>query len=278
MLMAPNNYANLFIDAGISNPQDQAKYGRCLDAVLAKEGIAVADIVGVGEKGTGSNLDLLVVHRQAITEVSERGVFSKKIGQRRVGTIASIARLRGTQEGFKGSELTITANDASGGELFKLVWGLGGPDWVEPLVERQRENLFKVISKAMDQAGDTPDRPSVSSASSKAGALLDWAADVVKAAGVEVTAERVDEHADMVAAGIRFMVFMRLGAPYGIDDLNQFYPGGKMPSGSAIATFDELYGHVVARVGSARTVDKAIDEQLAGAWSEFINGCRETYA
>lgn len=41
--------------------------------------------------------------------------------------------------------------------------------------------------------------------------------------------------------------------------------------------FDDLYDHVVARVGNAPTVDQAIDE-LAGAWNEFVNGCREHYS
>jgi hypothetical protein len=277
-LMAGSDYANLFIDAGISGREDQDKYGRRLDAVLANEGITVGDILGVGEQGTGSNLDLYVVHRQAITSVSERGVFNKRIEQRRVGTIASIARLRGTQEGFKGRDVTITANDKDGGEIFKIVWGLGGPDWVEPLIERQRAHLFKVISEAMDKIDDAPARPSIASAASKAGALMDWAADVVKAADADVTPERIEEHANMIAGGIGFMVFLRLGASYGIDDLNMFYPSGKMPPGSPIATFDELYEYVVARVGSAGTVDRAIDEQLAGAWSEFVNGCRQQHA
>jgi hypothetical protein len=35
--------------------------------------------------------------------------------------------------------------------VLKIKWGLGGPDWVEPLVLRQREHLFGVISGAMDR-------------------------------------------------------------------------------------------------------------------------------
>lgn len=272
------NYPNLFLDAEISDRHAQDKYSRCLDAVLAKEGITVADIVGLGENGTGSNLDLYVVHRHAITLTYERGIFNKRVNVERLCPTASIARLRTTQEGFKGTELTITGNDAKGEEVLKITWGLGGPDWVEPLVLRQREHLFKVISSAMDVIAEAPVSSSVSSVSSKAELLTAWAADVVKAAGVEVTDERVEEHANMVAGGIRFLVFLRLGAKYGIDDLNEFYPDGQLPAGSPIETFDDLYGHVVARVGDPQMVDQAIDEQLAGAWREFVNGCRDQYS
>lgn len=276
--MSENNYMNLYLDAHISDPGDQAKYGRCLDAVLAQEGITVDDIIGVGEHGTSSNLDLYVVHRHGITLTYERGLFSKKIGVEPKCPLASIARLRTTEEGFKGRDLTITGHDAAGGVVLSVTWGLSGPDWAQNVVLRQREHLFKLISAAMDQLADTPARLSVSTASSKAGALMDWAADVVKAAGVEVTNARVEEHANMVAGGINFMVFLRLGGQYGIDDLNQFYPNGEMPSGTPIATFDDLYGHVVTRVGDAQAVDRAIDEQLAGAWIEFVNGCRAQYS
>jgi hypothetical protein len=274
--MLVNNYPNLFLDAEIYS--DQEKYSRCLDAVLEHEGIAVDDVIGIGERGSGNN-DLYVVHRTGIAVAYERGIFNKRIEVERVCAIASIARLRGTQEGFKGNELTITGNDSAGSEVLKIVWGLGGPDWVEPLLLKQREHLFKVISEAMDKAFEAPHRSSVRYASSKAVALTEWAADVVEAAGVEVTEQRVEEHANMIAGGVRIFGFLRsLGAPYGITDLNEFYPAGDMPAGTPIDTFDDLYDHVVARVGTAEPVDQVIDEALDGAWGEFVNGCRETYA
>jgi hypothetical protein len=271
------NYPNLFLDAGISDARDQEKYCRCLDAVIAQEGIAIADIIGVGENGTGSNLDLYVVHRHAVTLTRERGIFNKRVEVQRLCATASIARLRETQEGFKGTDLTITANDAKGGQVLRITWGLGGPDWVEPLVLRQRQHLFQVISKTMDVLAEAPARSSVSGSPSKAAALRAWAADVVKAAGVGMTDELVEEHANMAAGGIRFEVFLRAGAQFGIDDLNDFYPGAGLPPGSPIETFDDLYGHVVSRVGDSRMIDAAIDELLAGSWSEFVNGCRSHY-
>jgi hypothetical protein len=270
-----SDYLNLFLDAGISDRRDQENYGRRLDAYLAQERITVGDIVGIGERGTGGNLDLYVVHRQALALATERGMFNKRIEIQRVAPIASIARLRATQEGFKGTELTITANEANGHELFKIVWGLGGPDWVGPLVERQRQNLFSVISKVMDLASEAPARPSVATAASKAEALMDWAADVVKTSGAPVTVQLVEEHANMVAATLRLYKFLPLG---GVDDFNKFFPNGGMPDGTPIETFDDLYRQVVATVGDARRVDQVIDRYLADHYSEFVNGCREQYA
>ena len=57
-----------------------------------------------------------------------------------------------------------------------------------------------------------------------------------------------------------------------------FRANGEMPDGSAIETFDDLYGRVVARVGSAQLVDREIDANLAGVWSGWVNGCREAYS
>jgi hypothetical protein len=276
--MTASNYLNLLIDADITNRYDQERNARYIDAAIAQEGIEAKDVIGVGEVGTGSKPDLYLVDRQGITVISEQGLFSKRVVVSKLAPIASIARLRGTQEGYKGTELTITAYDPSGEVLFRIVWGLSGPEWVEPLVVGQREHLFAVISEAMDKLVDEPGRPSVVGASSKAGALMDWAAAVVKASGVGMTDERVREHANMVAAGIRVFGFMKLGAPYGIDDLGKFYPGGEMPDGEPIATFDGLYARVVEVVGSSSPVDSEIDRQLAGSWGEFVNGCRETYS
>lgn len=275
--MLEANYPNFFLDAGIDQ-QNWQQYGHRLDQVMVREGIAVADVVGVGEKGTGSNMDLYVVHRHAVTLADERGIFNKRVEVRPLCSTAAIARLRTAEEGFKGADLTLTGNDARGGEVLKITWGLGGPDWVEPLVLQQRQWLFEVISKAMDLLSEPPPSPLVSAAPSKAMALTAWATDVVEAAGVGVTDELVQEHANMVAGGIRFTVFLPMGARYGIDDLNQFYPGGQMPEGSPLETFDDLYAHVVAQTGDAEAVDLAIDRQLAGSWREFVDGCREAYS
>jgi hypothetical protein len=273
--MAASNYLNLFLDAGIS--RDQELYSRCIDAVLAKEEITASDIVGLGEKGIG-NKSLYIVHRQAITFAEERGVFNKRIDVQRLCPIDSIARLTTTQEGFRPRQLTITAHNAEGEEVSKIVWTEGFEDWEKQHVLRQREHLFGVISEAMNKGAEASARPSVSTALSKAGALREWASDVVKESGVGLTADRVEEHANMAAAGIQFMVFLRLGAPLGISDLRQFYYPDPMPESRPIATFDDLYSRVITRVGGAELVDQGIDDTLANAWSEFVRGCRERYS
>lgn len=147
--VAISDYLDLFHDAGITSRSDQESYSRRLDAVVVQEQISAADIVGVGERGTAGRLDLYVVHREAVVLTSERGWLNKRVEAHRVCPIAAVGRLHATQEGFKGTELTITAEDAHGRMLFKIAWGLGGPDWVGPLVDRQRQHLLNVINRAM---------------------------------------------------------------------------------------------------------------------------------
>jgi hypothetical protein len=273
-------HANLFIDAGISDRRDQERYTRYLDAGLAQERVGLDQVVGIGEKGTGGRNDLYLITRQSVLQVYEVGMFNKRIEVKKWGSIVDIGRIRGTQEGFKGTDITLTATDARGEVLFKIVWGLGGPDWVEPLIIRQRQHLFQLIGKAMDDLSEAPPRPSVAASSSKAEALIAWATDVVEASGVtradKVVNEHaiVNEHAAMAAGVIRMFVFLPLGQ---IDDLNKFYPSGAMPQGTVLETFDDLYEHVVARLG-ARPVDAAIDKWLSDNWWEYVNGCRQNYS
>jgi hypothetical protein len=146
--MAGANYMNLFVDARILLPYDQETYGRCLDAVLAQEGIGVDDVVGIGECEPG----LVVVHHAAILTVRERGIFTKRIELERLCPIASIARIEGAQEGFKGLELTLTAHDASGATLFRLEWSLAGQYGIgETMTVQKRDHVFKLIGQAMDR-------------------------------------------------------------------------------------------------------------------------------
>jgi hypothetical protein len=269
--MASSSYLNLFLDADITYPSDKDKYSRCLDALLAQERIVVEDIVGVGEMGG----DLVVVDRQAVYTVEERGLFKKRIDARRLCPIASIGRIRGTQEGFKGVDLTLTGHDAKGEVLFRLVWSLAGMyDGLEQVPVRQRDHVFKLISEAMDRLS-APARSSVASTPSKAQALRGWAGDVVKASGAESTPERTEEHANMIAGLIRMFAFLPLART---DDLANLLPTEELHSGTPIETFDALYRSVVARVGSAEPVDRAIDAYLADSWNEFVRGCHEAYA
>jgi hypothetical protein len=266
-----NNYLNLFFDADITFPHTQETYRRCLDVLLPQEQIALEDIVGVGDRDG----DLVVVHRQAVYSVEERGVFKKRIDARRLCPVASIARIRGTQEGFKGLDLTVTAHDAKEEVLFRLVWSLSGTtEATEHIPIRKRDHVYRLICEAMDRLS-APARPSVASAPSKAQAFRDWAADVVKASGAEVTPACVEEHANMIAGVIRIFVLLPLA---GTDDLKNLHPVEELDSSTPIETFDALYRSVVALVGSAEPVDRAIDDYLAGSWNEYVRGCHEQYA
>jgi hypothetical protein len=151
--MPTSDYLHLFLGAGVSAQSDQESYGRRLDAVVAHEQISVRDIIGIGERGTAGTLDLYVIHGQAVVLVTEHGMFKNRIEVQRLASIANLAEMRKTVEGLRG-DLTITATDATGLELFKIVWSLGGPDWVGRLGERQHERLLSVIGEAMDAASD----------------------------------------------------------------------------------------------------------------------------
>ena len=269
--MTTSSYLNLFLDAGITWAPDKEKYSRCLDALLAQEPIALEDIVGIGERSD----DLIVVHRQAVCSVEERGVFKKRIEIQRLCPIASIARIRGTQEGFKGLDLPLTAHDAKGEVLFRLVWSLAGTtESTESITVNQRDRVFKLISEAMDRLS-APERPSVASAPSKAQALREWAADVVKASGAEVTPALIEEHANMVAGTIRIFTLLPLA---GTDDLAGLHPAEEPDASTPIEFFDAVYRSVVARVGNAEPVDRAIDAYLADAWNDYVRGCHEAHA
>lgn len=272
--MSLNDYLKLLVDAGITNRSSQEKYSRYLAAAIEQEGIKVEDIVGVGESDRG----LYIVTRLAILTVHEYGIFKKKrIEVDQVASIGSIAKLGTRNEipsaaavKFEGrrERSTLTGWDSKGKAVLEIVWD--GSESAE--ITRQRDHLFKVIGDAMNNVPDAPARPPISSAGSKAAYLREWAADVVKASGVEITPERVEEHANMIAAGIRFRVFPKLAAPGGIDDLAKLYPGGEIPPGTIIASFDYLYGNVVELVGDARLVDQEIDLLLTRSWVSSSTG------
>ena len=142
-----HNYLNLFLDAGIQS-FDQDKYSRCLDAVLATERVSLDDVVGVGEIDGG----LCVVHRQAVTVAHERGLFNRRVEVDRVLPLGTVARLRKEIEGFKGRDgLSIIGYNADGREVGKVNWGLSGPEWVEPLAQRQSDHVYQLICAVMDE-------------------------------------------------------------------------------------------------------------------------------
>jgi hypothetical protein len=127
-------------------------------------------------------------------------------------------------------------------------------------------NMFTTSScKAMEEVSEALPRPSISMATSKSGALTDWAADVVKASGVPVTNELVFIHATLVASSV---VVRELSPRFGLDRHDAV----------GIDEFDSLYQHAVAKVGDPRPVDQVIDMYLAAHWADYVNGCREMYS
>jgi hypothetical protein len=82
----------------------------------------------------------------------------------------------------------------------------------------------------------------------------------------------------MAAGGIRMMVFLRLGAQRGIDDLNQYFPDGGLPAGTPLETFDPLYERVTAVEGGPQAVDPQIAAFLDNCWSDWVRGARESYS
>lgn len=113
---------------------------------------------------------------------------------------------------------------------------------------------------------------------SKRDYLRDWARRLVVAAGVPPTEALVMEHANMAAAGIGFMVFLRLGAPRGISDLRQYFHPGPMPDGTPLDTFNSLYAKVVETQAGQQAVDEAIVALLDSSWNNWIEEIRDRHA
>jgi hypothetical protein len=106
------------------------------------------DVVGVCEHGTQNSPDLIVVGHETIFMTGERGLFKKQIETRRLGDVRNVAELR-TEDGYKGREVYLIGNSASGEETLRITWGGGGPEWVVPMIERQRTRLGETIREAI---------------------------------------------------------------------------------------------------------------------------------
>lgn len=151
--MAADQFANLLWQDGITDERDRQRYLRCLEGLRDLRGVDGDAIVGVARKGTAGSPDLYVFDASAVYVVNERGLFSKRIDAEFVAPLREVAEIVGTEEGFKGRDVTITAMDAVRRPLFKIVWGRGGPDWVEGVIQRQRQRMFEVFVEAL-QARD----------------------------------------------------------------------------------------------------------------------------
>jgi hypothetical protein len=121
-------------------------------------------------------------------------------------------------------------------------------------------------------AGNSP--AEFASYQSKRDYLRDWARLLVVASAVAPTEALITEHANMAAAGIGLMVFLRLGAPRGITDLGQFFRPGPMPGGTPLETFDVLYAKVVKSQIGQQAVDEGIIALLNSSWNDWRQGIR----
>jgi hypothetical protein len=143
---------NLLMQARILHQHDRGRYSRYLDVLVDRDGVSIDDIVGVGEQGTQNNPYLVVVTRSTIYIIEESGLFKKQLTTRRLGEIANIADVR-LEDGYKGREVYLIGSDTEGRETLRITWGGGGPDWVEPMIARQREQLLETIVDAVRLAG-----------------------------------------------------------------------------------------------------------------------------
>jgi hypothetical protein len=105
--------------------------------------------------------------------------------------------------------------------------------------------------------------------------LRDWARRLVLAAGGAPTEQLIAEHAGMAADAISIMVFLRLGSRHGITDLAQYFPGGQLPPGPSLDTFDALYRRVIEVEGESRAADEKIAAFLSGCWDDWASGIRD---
>ena len=257
-----------FVDSNIDRySRDESM--RVLGVMLREQRIAPDDVLGISR----ANMSLLLVHRDGVMFGTERGVLKKRVEVGPSYPMSKFATINSEQPGLNDSAITVS--DAGGSTVFKANWGTGGQvSRSDAAAERTR--IFRIIAAAMDSAEQgMARRPSIASAASKRAGLLDWSAALVSASGVTMTPGLVHEHAQMAAGGIRFLVFLKLGAPRGVDDLAKFFPDGRMLDGDVLETFDALYEQVVQFLGDRQRVDDAIDECLAGAWDEFVRGIRE---
>lgn len=145
----PRDDINWFINAGITNPRDQDRYRAYLDEVLQRGRLDAESVVGVAEKGTSGPGTLYVVGRDAVWRADRRRkMFQTWVEAERVCAIDGIRRVEAQRRGFKGRDVVLTASDEAGRSVMEVVWSLGGPDWVEPLIERQLQQLRSLLREA----------------------------------------------------------------------------------------------------------------------------------
>ncbi|MGN6557884.1 MAG: hypothetical protein ACTHLH_07705 [Solirubrobacterales bacterium] len=252
---------------------DYDKYLTVVEAVLGDYEMEPSDVLGVSEA-----LGLVVVCRTGVVRGDQRGIFNKRVEVGDLIRFDSVAELVREQRQPRGRESWIKLIGEGGRSLAEFVWHAGGPVEIADAA-RERDRVYEIMLSAARAPSPAPasSGPSISEYGSKRDFLLAWGHALLLAAGVPATPALVEEHALMAAGSMQLMVFLRLGARHGIDDLNQYFPEGGVPAGSPLDCFDPLYARVVEREGEAQGVDAAIEEFLDGCWADWVRGARDAH-
>lgn len=253
---------------------DYDKYLKVVETVLGDYELEPSDVLGVSEAW-----GLVIVCRTGVVRGDQRGIFNKRVEVGDLVPFESVTELVREQRQPHGRESWIKLVGESGRSLAEFVWHVGGPVEIADAA-RERDRIYEIMLGAARAPRPAPASagPSISEYGSKRDFLLAWGHALLQAAGVPATPPLVEEHAQMAAGAVRMMVFLRLGARHGIDDLNQYFPDGGLPAGSALDGFDALYMRVVQREGGAQAVDSAIEGFLDGCWSDWVRGARDAHA
>jgi hypothetical protein len=145
--VAENNYGHVFFEAGFSL-RDQQKYTPWLDAILEAENVSAADILAVTKVGFG---DLYAVHRQAVVQAVERGVFNKRIEVQQVCPVAPITGFEARMEGFKPSYPVLILQGQNERALATIKWPAGANEREEQASIEECKRFFAVMREVLEQ-------------------------------------------------------------------------------------------------------------------------------
>ena len=265
----------IFFDSNIY----EFEYDKCLtilDAVLSDSELSASDVFGVSD-----SMDLVVVLSAGVVRAGQRGVFNKRVEVGKLVPYSSISELIREQRQPHGRESWIKLMGRDSQTLAEIGWYAGGNVEIADAA-RERDRVYEIILKAAQapqaaSGASASGELSISDFSSKKDFLVAWSESLVGAAGVGVTPVLIDEHAQMAAAAIGHMVFLRLGAPQGITEFAQFFPNGQAPDGRVLDSFDEFYSAAAGRLGGPGVVDPQIEDVLGRAWNDWTRGIREHY-
>jgi hypothetical protein len=141
-----NNYGHVFLEAGFSF-RDQQKYTPWLDAILKAENVGAADILAVTE---GQFSIIYAVHRQAVVQAIERGVFSKRIEVQRVCPVESIDGLEAKMDGWPPCPILIL-QDRNEKTLATIKWPTGADDREKQAGIAECKRFYEVMREILER-------------------------------------------------------------------------------------------------------------------------------